>query len=133
MVHIAKEHKQNYEGKHQGVSQDDDKKGVVGMKKAFICSAYRGDIVANVEKARRYCLTALDHGYAPFAPHLLYPQFLTDESGEDRQTGMECGIEFLKCCDVVFVFGEITEGMQKEIDEAIRLKKTISFQEEEHD
>lgn len=97
------------------------------MMKAFICSAYRGDIDANVEKARRYCLMATEFGFAPFAPHLLYPRFLTDESVEDRQTGMECGIEFLKCCDVVFVFGEITDGMQKEVDEAMRLNKRIYF------
>lgn len=97
------------------------------MKKAFICSAYRGDIQNNTERAKRYCLTALDNGYAPFAPHLLYPQFLSDESGADRFTGMQCGLEFLKCCDIVLVFGGITAGMHSEIDEAERLGMEIEY------
>jgi len=97
------------------------------MKKAFICSAYRGDIQKNTERARRYCLTAIDHGYAPFAPHLLYPQFLCDESGADRYAGIQCGLEFLKCCDIVLVFGDITYGMKKEIDLAAELKIPIEY------
>lgn len=97
------------------------------MKKAFICSAYRGDIVANVEKARRYCLAALDHGYAPFAPHLLYPQFLRNESGADRFIGIQCGLEFLKCCDIMLVFGAVTAGMHGEIKEAERLGMEIKY------
>lgn len=97
------------------------------MKKAFICSAYQGDIVANVEKTRRYCLTALDHGYAPFAPHLLYPQFLRNESGADRFIGIKCGLEFLKCCDIMLVFGAVTAGMHVEIKEAERLGMEIKY------
>ena len=97
------------------------------MRKAFICSAYRGDIEKNSERARRYCLAALDHGYAPFAPHLLYPQFLSDESGADRFLGIQCGLEFLKCCDIVLVFGGITAGMHSEIDEAERLGMEIEY------
>ena len=91
------------------------------MKKAFICSAYSGDIKKNTERARRYCSTALDQGYAPFAPHLLYPQFLRDERGADRYIGIQCGLEFLKCCDIVLVFGAITAGMHIEIEQAERL------------
>lgn len=97
------------------------------MKKAFICSAYRGDIEKNTERAKRYCLAALDQGYAPFAPHLLYPQFLRDENSSDRFLGIQCGIEFLKCCDIVLVFGGITAGMHSEIDEAERLGMEIEY------
>ena len=103
------------------------------MKKAFICSAYRGDIENNAERARRYCLTALEQGYAPFAPHLLYPQFLRDESGADRYTGIQCGIEFLKCCDIVLVFGAVTAGMHTEIEEAERLGMEIEYIGTTHD
>ena len=97
------------------------------MKKAFICSAYRGDIEKNTERARRYCLAALDQGYAPFAPHLLYPQFLSDESGSDRYAGIQCGLEFLRCCDIMLVFGGITAGMHSEIEEAERLGMEIEY------
>jgi len=97
------------------------------MKKAFICSAYRGDTKKNTERARRYCLSAIDHGYAPFAPHLLYPQFLCDESGEDRFIGIQCGLEFLKCCDIMLVFGAVTAGMHVEIEAAERLGMEIEY------
>lgn len=97
------------------------------MKKTFICSAYSGDIKKNTERAKRYCLAALDQGYAPFAPHLLYPQFLRDESGEDRYIGIQCGLEFLKCCDIVLVFGTITAGMHTEIEQAERLGIEIEY------
>ena len=97
------------------------------MKKAFICSAYSGDIKKNTERAKRYCLSALNLGYAPFAPHLLYPQFLCDESGEDRYTGIQCGLEFLKCCDIMLVFGAITAGMHIEIEQAEKLGIEIEY------
>ena len=96
------------------------------MKKAFICSAYRGDTKKNTERARRYCLTALDHGYAPFAPHLLYPQFLRD-SGAGRYIGIQCGLAFLKCCDILLVFGAVTAGMHTEIEAAERLGMEIEY------
>ena len=97
------------------------------MKKAFICSAYSGDVENNTERARRYCLTAIDHGYAPFAPHLLYPQFLCDESRADRNAGIQCGLEFLRCCDIMLVFGAVTAGMHGEIEEAERLGIEIEY------
>ena len=97
------------------------------MKKAFICSAYRGDIQNNTKRARRYCLTAIDQGYAPFAPHLLYPQFLCDENLSDRYTGIQCGLEFLKCCDIMLVFGAVTAGMHIEIEAAERLGMEIEY------
>lgn len=97
------------------------------MKKAFICSAYSGDVEKNTERARRYCLTAIDHGYAPFAPHLLYPQFLRDENLSDRYAGIQCGLEFLRCCDIILVFGAITAGMHTEIEAAERLGMEIEY------
>ena len=96
------------------------------MKKAFICSAYSGDIKKNTERAKRYCLSAIDNGYAPFAPHLLYPQFLRD-SGADRYVGIQCGLEFLGHCDIVLVFGAITAGMHIEIEQAEKLGIEIEY------
>ena len=42
----------------------------------YICSPYAGDIDANVDAARRYSRFAVEQGYIPIAPHLLFPQFL---------------------------------------------------------
>ena len=41
---------------------------------------YAGDVTANVENARRYSRFAVDAGYIPIAPHLLFPQFLNDDN-----------------------------------------------------
>lgn len=86
------------------------------MKRIFICSPFSGpDRSLNIERAQQYCLQAINEGAAPFAPHLLYPQFL-DESPKQRELGMDAGKEFLKCCHEVWVFGEkISVGMQEEI------------------
>ena len=59
----------------------------------YICSPYAGDVSANVENARRYSRFAVDAGYIPIAPHLLFPQFLSDDDPKERQLGLFCGSE----------------------------------------
>ena len=54
----------------------------------YICSPYAGDVEANVENARRYSRFAVDAGYIPIAPHLLFPQFLSDDNPKERQLGL---------------------------------------------
>ena len=46
----------------------------------YICSPFSGDVENNVIKARTYSRYALDKGNIPIAPHLLFPQFMSDES-----------------------------------------------------
>jgi len=56
------------------------------------------------------------------APHLLIPAFLDDTDAEERQVGIELGIDWLMDCDELWVIGErISEGMQNEIDMALDL------------
>ena len=57
----------------------------------YICSPYAGDIAGNVEAARRYSRFAVDKGYIPIAPHLLYPQFLDDADPDERELGIFFG------------------------------------------
>lgn len=93
-----------------------DKKGTMpGRKKVFICSPYRGDRQGNAERAAGYSRMAYEKGYLPIAPHLLFPQFLDDEKEEERQAGIQMGLDLLLYCDEVWVFGGITEGMLTEI------------------
>jgi len=40
----------------------------------YICSPYAGNIEENVYNARRYSRFAVEKGYLPITPHLLYPQ-----------------------------------------------------------
>ena len=90
------------------------------MKKIFICSAYRGDINGNIEKAKEYCRWAtVECGVIPIAPHLFFPQFLDDSVEAERELGINIGLGLLKECSELWYFGDsITEGMKKEIDMA---------------
>ena len=89
------------------------------MPKVFISSPFAGDVQRNIKNARRYCAFAVRSGYIPFAPHLFYPQFLSDGNTEQRELGLFMGMVFLDSCKEVWVFGErISSGMQSEIDRA---------------
>lgn len=88
-------------------------------KLVYICSPYRtGDVNENVRRAREYCRLAVEEGFIPVAPHLLYPQFLNDGDESQRQAGIECGMELLAVCAEVWVFDYTieSEGMNRELD-----------------
>ena len=91
-----------------------------GMKKeaVFICSPYRAadekELAENVALAKRVCRYALDTGSVPYAPHLFFPQFVSEK--DERQKGMEAGLEMLQRMDELWVVGNrISEGMAQEI------------------
>jgi len=85
----------------------------------YICSPYAGDVQGNVENARRYSRFAVDKGYIPIAPHLLFPQFLDDDDAGERKLGLFFGNAIMSKCSEVWVFGSrISEGMKAEIRRA---------------
>lgn len=87
----------------------------------YICSPNSGDVDANIANARRYCRFAVDMGYIPLAPHLLFPQFLDDKNMIEREMGIHFGNALMSHCTEVWVFGEyISSGMMAEIDRAKR-------------
>lgn len=63
----------------------------------------------------------MSQGCIPFAPHLLFTQFLDDDREDDRRMGLYMGGERLRLCDELWAFGEPSEGMAAEIDLAGRL------------
>ena len=71
------------------------------------CSSHRPlpGIQRNIKNARRYCAFAVRSGYIPFAPHLFYPQFLSDGDTDQRELGLFMGMVFLDSCKEVWVFG----------------------------
>lgn len=95
------------------------------MKKVFICSPYRGDIERNRKLAIQLCRLAFTLGYAPFAPHLLYPQILDETTPEGRGKGINAGLEYLIECDEMWLLTShgITEGM--EIEKKVAEKEGI--------
>jgi hypothetical protein len=96
-------------------------------KKAYICSPYRGDVEKNVENAILLCKYALNQGYLPVCPHIYFPQFLNDNVAEERELGIGVGLNLLELCDVVFTFGNVSDGMKSEIEVAERLGLNIEL------
>lgn len=85
----------------------------------YICSPYAGDVEENVKAAQRYSRFAVDNGYIPIAPHLLFPQFLNDRNPKERQLGLFFGNALMSKCSEVWVFGSrISSGMEDEIKRA---------------
>ena len=96
----------------------------------YVCSPFRGNEALNMEAARRYCRYVVDQGKQPVAPHLLYPQFMTDETERDKT--MEFSVRLLLMCGEIWAFGGsyVSEGMQIEIMTASKYRIPILFQQE---
>ena len=95
-------------------------------KRAFICSPLRprgatagqraDDLRHNRQLAQLGCRYAVSLGYLPMAPHLFFPEFLSEDRPEEREKGIQFGLEWLSGCDELWVIGNrITEGMKREI------------------
>lgn len=85
----------------------------------FVCSPYSGDIEANTRNAQRLCRIVTRLGHAPFAPHLMYPQFLSEHLTSDREAGIAAGMEWLREADEVWVdaadIDSCSRGMRAEV------------------
>lgn len=82
----------------------------------YICSPYAGESEKNVKAAQEYSRFAVEKGYIPIAPHLLFPQFLNDANPKERQLGLFFGNALMSKCSEVWVFGNrISAGMEAEI------------------
>lgn len=88
----------------------------------FCCSAYRGNVEENLKKATKYVRLIAVCGYSPVAPHVLMHGALDDNNPEERTKGILLGIDQLKLCECVWVFGtKITDGMRFELKKAREL------------
>lgn len=99
------------------------------MKKVYICSAYasQGDREQNIKNAIGYCREAIWRGYLPIAPHVFYTQMLNDDREKERAAGLALGMELLKDCDEIWVFGIPKGGMVEEVEKAKELGIKVVF------
>lgn len=96
----------------------------------YICSPYSGDVEENTRKARRFSRFAVDQGAIPLAPHLFFPQFISEETERDLVLFMD--LVLLGRCEQLWVFGrEVTCGMAAEIARAKRKGMAIRYFTEE--
>lgn len=85
----------------------------------YICSPFAGNIEKNVAAARTYSRFAVEQGYIPITPHLLFPQFLDDSDPKERELGLFFGNAIMSKCSEVWVFeSHISSGMEAEIKRA---------------
>lgn len=100
------------------------------MPVVYICSPYRGDIEGNTKKAKRYSRYAVEQGYIPIAPHLLLPQFVSEET--ERDLALFMGMVLLSKCKELWVCGDtVSEGMAAEIAKAENRNMEIKYFKEE--
>lgn len=96
----------------------------------YVCSPYSGDVEKNTARARAFCRFAVVKRAIPVAPHLLFPQFMSEE--KERNLALFMGIILLGKCEEVWVFGDhISEGMAGEIERAQKMRKKIRYFTEE--
>lgn len=102
-----------------GIEQEEQKALRTFRPIVYICSPNAGDIETNVVAARRYSRFAVEKGYIPIAPHLLFPQFLNDSDPNERELGLFLGNAIMSKCSEIWVFGsKISNGMAAEINRA---------------
>ena len=99
-------------------------------RKIYVASKYAGDVERNTAFAVNCCRRVIKDGCMPIASHLLYPQVLDDNNPDEREMGLMFGLALLAVCDEVWVFGEVSSGVAREVAEAKRLKKRIRYFEE---
>lgn len=61
------------------------------MKLVVVESPFAGNVTENIRYARDCMRDCLMRDEAPFASHLLYPQFLDDNVPAERRLGIACG------------------------------------------
>lgn len=94
----------------------------------YVCSPFSGNVEENTANARKYCRFAVERGYIPIAPHLLYPQFLNDNDPVERELGLHFGNVLMSHCTEVWVFCEtISTGMDAEIRRAKRKNYRLRY------
>ena len=84
-------------------------------RKIFVCSPYRptsqdekcrkDELEANIRRAKMACRILSTPGFLPLAPHLYFTQFLKDEEKQERNTGIQLGMQWLEEADELWVFG----------------------------
>lgn len=96
------------------------------MPIVYISSPYRGEREKNTENACLYSRVALNKGYIPFVPHLLYPQFMDEDT--ERSKALYMGLVMLDKCTEVWVFGDrISDGMKAELERAGKRHKRVRY------
>lgn len=106
------------------------RKSAAYLPMVYVCSPYSGNVGENLAKARIYSRFAVMKNTIPFAPHLLLPQYISEE--HERDLALFMNKVFLGKCAELWVFGsEVSAGMSEEIVQARKMRKKIRYFTEE--
>ena len=95
------------------------------MLRIFVCSPYAAictndlsrSVADNVNIAKRICRYISLSGHIPIAPHLYFPNFLTESLPDERLIGIKSGIDLIGSCHMFWQVGDyISSGMQLELE-----------------
>lgn len=99
------------------IIRDEKRVNKSNLQWVYIASPYKGDTAQNTMRAKRYARFVARQCFVPVCPHIYFTQFLDDNNKDECEVGLFLGLQMLKRCNQIFVFGSfISEGMQKEID-----------------
>ena len=101
------------------------------MRRVILESPYAGEVLRNIDYARRCVRDCVLRGEAPFASHLLFtqPGILRDEVPEERRLGINAGLAWIGVADamVVYVDHGISPGMHTAINAAQRASLPVEM------
>jgi len=98
------------------------------MPLVYICSPYSSAPKANIKHAREFCRFTLNHGRIPLAPHLMFPQFMSDTDPTERDLALFMNIVLMGKCQELWVLGdEISAGMKIEIEKAKKRRQRVRY------
>ncbi len=98
------------------------------MRWIYVASPYKGDVETNVNNAKKYALFVAKQELLPVAPHLYLTQFFNDDVEEERSVALAFGLQMLKRCHEMWVFGDnISDGMAIEIEFATKRNIPIRY------
>ena len=94
-------------------------------------SPFAGDVGKNIEYAKKCVRDSLMRGESPIASHLLLTRkgILDDNKPEERELGINAGLEWLKVADAHVFYTDlgISGGMKYALKQARKLDIQIHF------
>jgi hypothetical protein len=89
------------------------------MYRIFISGPYtQGDIAINVRTAMNISNDLMNHGFAPYCPHLTH--FLQINNPQPYEKWLELDMQYLVLCDAVYRFPGDSQGADDEVKLAIK-------------
>ena len=84
------------------------------MKVIYVAGPYRGDVEANIARAKMAAIALWKRGWAVFCPHTNAAHF--DHAGVEDAAVLAGDLELLRRCDAIFLLNgwEHSEGSRRE-------------------